>query len=132
MSRRDSSESEQPARLGEGVSPSPADPQLGRALDVLQRIAPEAKFSFSSPDDPVQLAHSRDMEQMKERHRERVELVGVSSAVAGTILTLAGLGILIWLIPNNDFRKAALTPLTAIFTAWLGFLAGRASGKPGA
>jgi hypothetical protein len=92
-------------------------------------LATDFRVSITSIEDPAQLAHARDMERLKELHRQKVELASVAAALLLTAIVLVGLGILCWHIPDADVRKAALVPVPAILTAWLGFLAGRASGK---
>lgn len=87
------------------------------------------RVQINSVEDPAQLAHGRDMERLKELHRQRIEMAALSGAVLVTALVLIGLGALCWQIPDAEVRKATLVPIPAILTAWLGFLAGRASGK---
>jgi hypothetical protein len=126
MSQPDSSGSEPGREAGK-----PCDPHPAHAINILDNLPPEAKFSITSPELPAEIAHRHDKEHRDQLHRQKLEVLNWASTL-GLILVLG----IVWSViyfqsPDSDIRKLALGGLTSLLTAWLGFIAGRSSGKSG-
>jgi hypothetical protein len=109
----------------------PEDHLPDHSINIFDSLPQEAKFSITSPELPVEIAHRHHKEDRDQMHRQRLEVFNWVSTL-GLIVVLG----IVWTVvyfqsPDPDIRKLALGGLTSLLTAWLGFIAGRSSGKSG-
>jgi hypothetical protein len=90
-----------------------------------------ARYSFSSPETPEQLAHNRDMEKLKEGHRQRMEVASWWGGIGLTVVLVAICAAAFFHTSNADVQKLAIGAIASFFTGWIGFVAGLAKGKAG-
>jgi hypothetical protein len=121
---------------GSNMSPTPGEPRppvtAGRSpqgLNVLDSLPADAKFSISSPESEQELAHRHAKEMQDLSHRQRIEInTWWAGAILVAALELFGMAAALW-AHDQDVRKAAITLVSSVFTAGLGFFVGRASSK---
>jgi hypothetical protein len=127
-------------RPGKAAQPQPAvESRHGAPPDInaLQRLGEAATFqegadiTYSTRRSPEEIAHSREMEQLRERHRQQMEVRNWWAAILLTTAVALFCGVVYFHSHSADVQKTALAMALSVFTAALGFIAGRASGKSG-
>jgi hypothetical protein len=127
MSPRGSSGSDPPSRK---TTPSLPD------IDVLQRLGEAASLqgadiTYATRRSPEEIAHSHEMERLKEQHRQRMELRSWWATVILVGLLTVVCALVAAFHPDVELRKIAAGGLLSLFTAWLGYAVGRTQSKSG-
>jgi VIT1/CCC1 family predicted Fe2+/Mn2+ transporter len=89
-----------------------------------------ANYTITSRETSEEAAHRHQKEVRDQLHRQKVEMLNWYVTV-GLIAALGGIWTVVFFQSGkDDIQKLALAGLTSILTAWLGFIAGRSSGRP--
>lgn len=106
---------------GEALTPASPTPNI---VNIFDSVPPEADLTYTQ-QSPEQRSHVREMDRLKELHRQRIEVCTLWITFGVFIVIVAACLVIFFKTTNPDIQKIAAGGLVSILAAWIGYAAGK-------